>query len=113
MSNGFKWDKNKQALTLSKMKQPLKIKWSRSFTGTPSSLTVSKTKLGKYFVSILVKESINQLPVVNKIVGVDVGIKDLTICSDGIKVNNPRTTNKYAKKLAKASRQLAKKKRLK
>ncbi|WP_223869197.1 RNA-guided endonuclease InsQ/TnpB family protein [Candidatus Enterovibrio escicola] len=110
-SNGFKWDKNKQALTLSKMKQPLKIKWSRSFTGTPLSLTVSKTKSGKYFVSILVKESINQLPVVNKTVGVDVGIKDLAICSDGIKFNNPRTTNKYAKKLAKASRQLAKKKK--
>ncbi|WP_223824405.1 transposase, partial [Candidatus Enterovibrio escicola] len=75
------------------------------------SLTVSKTKSGKYFVSILVKESINQLPVVNKTIGVDVGIKDLAICSDGIKFNNPRTTNKYAKKLAKASRQLAKKKK--
>ncbi|WP_188738045.1 RNA-guided endonuclease TnpB family protein [Shewanella inventionis] len=111
MSNGFKWDESKQALTLAKMKQPLKIKWSRSFNGTPSSLTISKTKSGKYFVSILVKESINQLPIVNKTVGVDVGIKDLAICSDGTKFNNPRTSNKYAKKLAKASRNLAKKKK--
>ncbi|WP_211678667.1 RNA-guided endonuclease TnpB family protein [Moritella sp. 36] len=111
MSNGFKWDEDKQSLTLAKMKQPLKIKWSRSFTGKPSSLTVSKTKSGKYFVSILVKENIKKLPVVNKTVGVDVGIKDLATCSDGTKFNNPRLTNKYANKLAKAQRKLAKKKK--
>ncbi|KXO08545.1 putative transposase [Moritella sp. JT01] len=49
---------------------------------------------------MLVKEDVKQLPVVNKTVGVDVGIKDLAICSDGTKFNNPRLTNKYAKKLA-------------
>ncbi|WP_293136089.1 RNA-guided endonuclease TnpB family protein [Moritella sp.] len=111
MSNGFKWDADKQSLLLAKMKQPLKIKWSRYFTGKPSSLTVSKTKSGKYFVSILVKEAIKQLPIVNKTIGVDVGIKDLAICSDGVKFNNPRLTNRYAKKLAKASRKLAKRKK--
>lgn len=93
------------------MKQPLKIKWSRSFTGKPSSLTVSKTKSGKYFISILVKEDIKKRPVANKTVGLDVGIKDLAICSDGTKFNNPRLTNKYASKLAKAQRKLAKKKK--
>lgn len=111
MSNGFQWDDDNQLLTLAKMKQPLKIKWSRSFTGKPSSLTISRSKSGKYFVSILVKEDIKELPVVNKTVGVDVGIKDLAICSDGITFNNPRLTNKYAKKLANASRKLAKKKK--
>ena len=111
MSNGFKWNVDKQALLLAKMKQPLRIKWSRSFTGKPSSLTVSKTKSGKYFVSILVKEDVKQLPVINKTVGVDVGIKDLAVCSDGVKFNNPRLTNKYAKKIAKASRKLAKRKK--
>jgi putative transposase len=111
MSNGFKWDNDKQVLTLAKMKQPLKIKWSRTFTGKPSSLTVSRTKSGKYFVSMLVKEAVKQLPVINKTIGVDVGIKDLAICSDGVKFNNPRLTNRYAKKLVKASRKLAKRKK--
>jgi len=32
---------------LEKTKQPLKIKWSRSFVGVPSSCSVSKTKTGK------------------------------------------------------------------
>lgn len=110
-SSGFKWNAESRSLTLAKMKQPLKIKWSRAFTGEARSLTVSKTKSGKYFVSILVKQAIERLPVVNKTVGVDVGIKDLAICSDGITFNNPRITLKYAKQLAKASRKLAKKKK--
>ncbi|WP_305810586.1 RNA-guided endonuclease InsQ/TnpB family protein [Photobacterium leiognathi] len=37
MSNSFKWNAKAQELTLAKMKQPLKIKWSRSFVGVPSS----------------------------------------------------------------------------
>ena len=111
MSNAFKWDAEKKSLTLAKMKQPLKIRWSRSFTGTPSSLTVSKNKAGHYFVSFLVKEEVEKLPVVIKTVGVDVGISDLAVCSDGRRFNNPRLTKKYAKKLAVAQRQLAKKKK--
>jgi putative transposase len=111
MSNGFKWDADKQALTLAKMKKPLKIRWSRSFTGKPSSLTISKSKSGKYYVSLLVKEDVKPLPVVNKTVGIDVGIKDLVICSDGTKFNNPGLTEKYAIKLANASRKLAKMKK--
>lgn len=109
MSSAFKWNAEKQALTLAKIRQPLKIKWSRLFTGKPSSLTISKTKSGQYFVSILVKENVQQLPSVDKTVGVDIGIKDLAICSDGEIFNNPRLTNKYANKLAKAQRKLAKK----
>lgn len=109
MNNAFKWDAKALSLTLAKMKQPLKIRWSRLFTGTPSSLTVSKTKTGKYFVSILVKEAVQLLPEVSKTVGVDVGIAELAVCSDDQRFTNPRLTNKYAKKLAKAQRKLAKK----
>ena len=111
MSNAFKWDTENKTLVLAKMKQPLKIRWSRSFSGTPSSLTISKNKAGQYFVSILVKEEVQKLPIASKTIGVDVGIADLAVCSDGRRFNNPRMTKKYAKKLAKAQRQLAKKKK--
>ena len=101
MSNAFKWDAENKTLVLAKMKQPLKIRWSRSFSGTPSSLTISKNKAGQYFVSILVKEEVQKLPIASKTIGVDVGIADLAVCSDGRRFNNPRMTKKYAKKLAK------------
>jgi len=50
------------------------------------------------------------LPVTDKVVGVDLGITDLMITSEGEKSGNPRHTRKYARKLAKAQRKLAKKK---
>ena len=109
MSNSFKWDSKTNSLTLAKMKQPLKIKWSRSFVGVPSSCYVSKTKTGKYYISILVEEEICKLPESNKTIGVDLGIKDLAICSDSTVFNNPKITKKYERKLAKEQRKLAKK----
>lgn len=87
----------------------IKIKWLRSLVGIPSSCYVSKTKTGKYDISILVEEEICQLPASNKTVGVDLGIKDVAICSDATVFNNPRTTKKYERKLAKEQRQLARK----
>jgi putative transposase len=50
------------------------------------------------------------LPVIDKKAGIDVGIKDLFVTSDGFKSGNPRHTAKYAAKLAKYQRRLAKKK---
>lgn len=111
MSNSFKWDAKTQTLTLAKMKQPLKIRWSRSFVGVPSSVYVSKSKTGKYFISILVEEETIQNPPTNKTVGIDLGIKSLAVCSDGVVFNNPKSTAKYAKKLAKEQCKLSKKKK--
>jgi len=64
----------------------------------------SKTKTGKYYISILVEEEIGQLPESSKTIGVDLGIKNVGICSDLITFSNPRTTKKYERKLAKAQR---------
>jgi len=43
-------------------------------------------------------------------VGIDLGLKDLFVTSDGIRTGNPRHTAKYAAKMAKAQRALSKKK---
>ncbi|BAW80265.1 transposase IS605 [Candidatus Nitrosoglobus terrae] len=50
------------------------------------------------------------LPVTDKKVGIDVGIKNLFVTSDGFKSGNPRHRMKYVAKLAKYQRRLAKKK---
>jgi len=108
-ANAFKWDGNN--LKLAKQKEPLNIRWSRQFTGKPSTVTVSKDRVGRYFVSILVEEDIQPLPPVKNQVGVDLGIKDVIVTSDGFKSGSPAYTRKYEKKLAKAQRNLAKKKK--
>lgn len=97
-------------LKLAKCDKPLDIRWSQILPSDPSTVTVSKDTAGRYFVSCLCEFEPTLLPVTDKKVGVDVGIKDLFVTSDGFKSGNPRHTEKYAAKLAKYQRRLAKKK---
>jgi len=106
-TSAFKWDG--ESLKLAKQDDPLNIRWSRRFEGRPTTVTVSRVPSGRYFISILVDEKIDLLPVVNSVVGIDVGIKDVVITSDGVASGNPRYTAKYAAKLAKYQKRLAKK----
>lgn len=75
------------------------------------SVTVSKTRSGKFFVSVLVKINVDLAPNTGKIVGIDLGLKDLFILSNGDVVGNPRWFRKSQAKLAKAQRHLSRKKR--
>jgi putative transposase len=110
-TNAFKWD-GKQ-LTLAKMDAPLDIHWHRPLpkNAKPSSVTVSKDCAHRYFVSILVEEHIQPLPVVNTMVGLDLGLKSMVILSTGEAVGNPKFAASDEKKLAKAQRRHAKKKK--
>ena len=87
----------------------IKFANSRCFNGRITSCTISKTNTDKYFVSVLVEEEIQELPQNNNAIGFDLGIKKYMVTSDGEIVENPRTLNKYEKKLIKLQRQLAKK----
>src|SRR5690606_16511486 len=82
---------------------------SRNFNGKIKNCTISKTKTNKYFVSVLVEEEIEELPRNNNAIGIDLGLKDFLVTSDGEIVENPRILNKYERKLVKLQRQLAKK----
>ena len=97
-------------LKLAKCDKPLDIRWSQQLPADPSTVTVSKAQAGRYFVSCLCEFDPTLLPVTDKKIGIDVGIKDLFVTSDGFKSGNPRHTAKYAAKLAKYQRRLAKKK---
>ena len=70
--------------------------------------TVSK-KAGKWFVSILTEVEHKQLPQINKIVGIDLGIKTLATCSDGTTFENPKALKKNLNKLKFQQRKLSKK----
>lgn len=75
------------------------------------SVTVSKTPSGKFFVSILVKINADLLPQTGKIVGIDLGLKDLMILSSGHKIENPQWFRKSQAKLASAQKHLSRKTR--
>src|SRR5262249_31168589 len=108
-TSAFRWNAQTRALTLAKMDAPLDIHWSRSFTGVPTTVTISRDTAGRYFVSFLVDEAIQALAVVNAMVGVDVGLKDLAVLSTGEQVANPKHLHRSERKLAHAQRTLARK----
>ncbi len=89
----------------------VKAKTHRCFDGKIKSATVLQVPSGKYYVSILVEIEHEELPHVDQSVGLDLGIKDLCITSDGKKYENPKIIKKYERKLARLQRQLAHKKK--
>jgi putative transposase len=95
---------------LAKCKEPLAIRWSRDLPDEPSTITVSKDAAGRYFVSCLCEFEAQALSVTPNMIGIDLGLHDLFVTSDGQRTGNPRHTAKYAAKLAKAQRRLSKKK---
>ena len=108
-TSGFSYRNGK--IKLAKQKEPLNIRWSRSFTGTPSSVTVSKDSADRYHISILVEEAVTALPFSKQESGIDLGLTHAVITSNGQKVNNHQYFKQSEKKLARAQRSLSRKKK--
>lgn len=102
-------DFNDNKILLPKLKW-VKAKIHREFNGIVKSAIISQVPSGKYFVSILIEENYIPMESTGCVIGVDLGIKDLLITSDGKKFENIRIIKNYENKLAKEQRKLAHKK---
>ena len=109
-SNGFRI-KNGQ-IYLAKCDKPLNIQ-ERGYTSLPSnilSVTISKDCANRYFISFCCdKQTIEPKSMLTKTVGIDLGLTDFVITSDGEKVKPLKALLKYQRKLLLAQRQLSKK----
>ena len=85
----------------------VKFKNSKQFNGIVKNATISKTNTNKYYVSLCVDVENHVLPKNDFKIGIDLGIKDFAIMSDGVVINNPKTLYHYQNKLTKLQRQLA------
>lgn len=123
----FKSKKGKQSFQLvqnvsinfdnHKVKLP-KIGWvnfykNREFNGRIGTVTISKPPTGKYYISILVDDG-EELPIKVPItyetsVGIDVGLKDFAVLSNGQVFENPKYLEKAEKRLKVLQRRLSKK----
>lgn len=97
-------------LFIPKFKNGIKIKLHRELQGNILFATISKTPTNKYYVSITVKQEYNSKEPTCKEVGIDLGIKDLVITSNGEKFKNNKYLLKYEKELKKAQQHLSRKK---
>jgi len=86
----------------------IKVKQHRLFEGKIKSVTISKTPTGKYYASILVETEIEKLPKTDKKkVGIDLGLKDFLVLSDGTKIENPKWLRRTEKRVKKVQRDLS------
>ena len=100
-----------------KVKLP-KIGWvnfykNREFIGKIGTVTISKSTTGKYYMSIVVEDGLDlpaKAPINHETsVGIDVGIKDFAVLSNGQVFENPKYLEKAEKRLKVLQRRLAKK----
>ncbi|MCM3798759.1 MULTISPECIES: IS200/IS605 family element RNA-guided endonuclease TnpB [Bacillaceae] len=103
------------AIVGNKIKLPklgfVKFAKSRDVEGRILNATIRRNPSGKYFVSILTETEVHELPKTHSSVGVDVGLKNFAILSDGTKYENPKWLRKLEKKLAKEQRILSRRKK--
>jgi len=101
-------------LIIPKFKEGIKMYLHRPTKGIIKSATISVTPTGKYFVSILcdTKEELpTKTPVKeNTTIGIDLGIKDFAITSDGEVFENPKYLRKSQSKLKYVQRKYSKNK---
>ena len=88
------------------------ISQSRKLEGRIINATISRTSSGKYFVAILCETDIEELPKTGSSVGVDVGIKDFAVLSDGEAFPNMKYYEKSQEKLKKEQQILSRRRRL-
>lgn len=86
----------------------VRVKKHRDFDGIIKSVTVSQNPSGKYYVSVLVEcEEQEKLPKSESEIGIDLGIKEFAITSDGEMIENPKFLRKSEKKLRKLQKDLS------
>ncbi|MER7009005.1 RNA-guided endonuclease TnpB family protein [Dactylosporangium sp. NPDC000555] len=107
-TSAFRWRDGR--LTLAKMAEPLDIVWSRPLPegASPSTVTVSQDAAGRWFVSLLCDDVIEQVPASSS-VGIDAGLDSLLVLSTGEKIANPKHERRDRAALARAQRNLARK----
>ena len=85
----------------------VKTKFHRPLEGRSKNITVSKTKTGKYFVSVQCEVEMVEPPDRGGEIGIDLGVKSFLATSEGWKRHNPRHLQQAERKLKRLQRQLS------
>lgn len=96
------------ARQLAALKQAPETAWL-SDGAKVSSLTVCRDAAHRYFVSLLIEEEIHALPVTDKSIALDVGLKTFAMPHEGEPVANPKYLGTRLKRLARYQRRMARK----
>lgn len=110
--SGIRVDFDHGRLKLPKFKDSIKVKLSSNIEGDIRKGTVSKNASGEYYISIIVESGTdlpNKTPIHSKedVLGIDVGIKEFAITSEGEIVENQKFLRTKQKRLKLLQRKLS------
>src|SRR6185437_1703056 len=108
--SGFRYRDGR--LFLAKMDTPLAFTWSwpgiDPATIDPTTVTISRDPCGRWYVAFAVDmPGPEPLPATGRTAGVDLGITDFALTSDGQRIANPRHLERRARNLARSQRRMA------
>lgn len=109
-TSAFRWNARDKRLRVAQLGS-LHIHWSREFTSSPSTVTITKDRAGRYFVTLCLDEEVRALPKTGEPVGIDFGISRLATLSTGERIHNPQHFRKQEAKLARVQRVLSRRKK--
>jgi putative transposase len=85
------------------------VRWSRGLPADPSSVTVIRDAVGRYFASFVVQTTDEALPEMDSQVGIDLGLTHFAVLSDATKVTAPKFLRRAARKLKRLQQDLSRK----
>jgi putative transposase len=113
----LQYPQNVKVLSNSEIKFPgllgtVKAKIHRNITGELKTVTLSKMPDGRYYATLLIEDSQLQPDTSSdgKAIGIDLGLIDFVVTSDGSKYQNPKHLNKNERNLKRKQRKLSRKK---
>ena len=104
---GVSYCKNTNKIKLPKLGK-VKFRKSQEILGNIKTASIIKESDG-WYISLSCEEYIEPLKKVNKVIGIDLGLKDLIIDSNGSVFGNPKTLKIWEDKLIEAQKSLSKK----
>ena len=106
--SGFKIDFERKRLILSKVGE-IPIKLHRPIEGKIKGIIIKRTKTGKWFAIVQAEAEPKPLPKTDRVVGIDVGIQNFCVDSDGLAFENPKFIDRTLEKIKKVQKKLSRK----
>lgn len=112
--SAFRWRDGR--LHLAQQDEPVALVWSwpdiDPATIDPSTVTVSRDRDGRWYVSLQIDvPDPAPAPATGAVVGIDLGLTDFAVTSDGEHIAHPRTLARRERNLARYQRRMARKRR--
>jgi putative transposase len=89
----------------------VEVRWSRDLPAAPSSVTVIRDAVGRFFASFVVEVTAEPLPVTDAERGIDLGLGHFAVMDNGTKIASPRFLRRAEKKLKRAQRDLSRRRK--